>query len=104
MTIVPDRLLIPAGNVRHQPGQPVQGTLMPVIGIDVVVFGIALMMSLEAALLTPPVGLNLFMVKAITGDELWPIVKGNLPFAALLLFVAIILFIFPEMHYGYQVS
>lgn len=61
-------------------------------------------MLLEAVLLTPPVGLNLFMVKAITGNELWPIVKGNLPFAALLLFVAIILFIFPEMHYGYQVS
>ncbi len=76
---------------------PVLFPLMPIIGIDVVVFGVALMMLLEAALLTPPVGLNLFMIKAITGDELWPIVKGNLPFAAMLLLGAIILFMFPDI-------
>lgn len=76
---------------------PVLFPLMPVLGIDVVVFGVALMMLLEAALLTPPVGLNLFMVKAITGDKLWPIVKGNFPFALLLLLGTIILFLFPGL-------
>jgi C4-dicarboxylate transporter DctM subunit len=70
---------------------------MTTLGIDVIVFGVVLMMFVETALLTPPVGLNLFMVKAITGDTLWPIMKGNLPFAALLLIGAIILFLFPEI-------
>jgi tripartite ATP-independent transporter DctM subunit len=76
---------------------PVLYPLMPALGIDVIVFGVVLMMFVETALLTPPVGLNLFMVKAITGDTLWPIMKGNLPFAALLLIGAIILFLFPEI-------
>lgn len=76
---------------------PVLYPLMPTLGIDVIVFGVVLMMFVETALLTPPVGLNLFMVKAITGDTLWPIMIGNLPFAALLLLGAIILFLFPEV-------
>jgi tripartite ATP-independent transporter DctM subunit len=76
---------------------PVLYPLMPSLGLDVVVFGVALMMFVETALLTPPVGLNLFMIKAITGDSLWPIVKGNFPFALLLLLGAIILIIFPEL-------
>jgi C4-dicarboxylate transporter DctM subunit len=76
---------------------PVLYPLMPALGIDVVVFGVILMMFIETALLTPPVGLNLFMIKAITGDTLWPIVKGNLPFAAILLISALILFVFPEI-------
>jgi tripartite ATP-independent transporter DctM subunit len=76
---------------------PVIFPLMPVLGINVIVFGVALMMLLEAALLTPPVGLNLFMVKAITGDNLWPIVKGNFPFALLLLLGTILLLLFPDL-------
>jgi tripartite ATP-independent transporter DctM subunit len=76
---------------------PVLYPLMPVLGVDVVVFGVVLMIFIEMALLTPPVGLNLFMVKAITGDSLWPVVKGNLPFAALLMLGAIILLLFPQL-------
>jgi C4-dicarboxylate transporter DctM subunit len=70
---------------------------MPHLGIDVIVFGVILMIFSETALLTPPVGLNLFMIQAITGDHLWPIFKGNIPFAALLLLGAILLFIAPEL-------
>ena len=76
---------------------PVLYPLMPTLGLDVVVFGVILMMFVEIALITPPVGLNLFMVKAISGDSLWPIVKGNYPFALLLLLGAIICFFFPEL-------
>jgi C4-dicarboxylate transporter DctM subunit len=76
---------------------PVLYPSMSALGIDVVVFGVILMMYIETALLTPPVGLNLFMIKAITGDTLWPIVKGNLPFAAILLIGAVILFLFPQI-------
>jgi tripartite ATP-independent transporter DctM subunit len=76
---------------------PVLYPLMPTLGLDVVVFGVILMMFVEIALITPPVGLNLFMVKAISGDNLWPIMKGNLPFVFLLLLGAIICFLFPEL-------
>jgi C4-dicarboxylate transporter DctM subunit len=76
---------------------PILFPLMPHLGIDVIVFGVILMIFSETALLTPPVGLNLFMIQAITGDHLWPIFKGNIPFAALLLLGAILLFIAPEL-------
>ncbi|MHC4456640.1 MAG: TRAP transporter large permease subunit [Planctomycetota bacterium] len=76
---------------------PVLFPLMPVLGVDVIVFGVFLMIFIETSLLTPPVGVNLFMVQAITGDNLWPIVKGNAPFAVLLLLGAILLLIFPQL-------
>ncbi|MCJ7595769.1 MAG: TRAP transporter large permease, partial [Desulfobacterales bacterium] len=76
---------------------PVLYPLMPQLGLDVVVFGVVLMMFVEAALLTPPVGLNLFMVKAITGDSLWPIVVGNFPFALMLFLGVVLLLFFPKL-------
>jgi C4-dicarboxylate transporter DctM subunit len=76
---------------------PVLFPLLPSLGLDVIVFGVILMMFVEAALLTPPVGMNLYVVKTITGDSLWPIVKGNIPFAAILFLGAVVLFLFPEI-------
>jgi C4-dicarboxylate transporter DctM subunit len=76
---------------------PILYPLFPVLGVDVIVFGVFLMMFIEIALLTPPVGVNLFMVQAITEDELWPVIKGNIPFVALLLMGAILLLIFPNL-------
>ena len=74
---------------------PVLFPMMASLDINVIVFGVILMMFVEMALLTPPVGMNLFMVKAITGDSLGPIIKGNFPFAIMLLIGAILLLIFP---------
>lgn len=76
---------------------PVLFPLMPLLGFDVIAFGVVLMIFVEMALITPPVGLNVFMVKAITGETLWPIVKGNLPFALLMLVGAILLLLFPQL-------
>ena len=42
---------------------PVIAPMLPVLGVDVVAFGVILMMLIETALLTPPVGLNIFTVK-----------------------------------------
>jgi C4-dicarboxylate transporter DctM subunit len=76
---------------------PVLFPLMPHLGLDVVVFGVILMIFVETALLTPPVGLNLFMIKAMTQDSIVPIIKGNIPFVIILLIGAIILFMFPQV-------
>ena len=74
---------------------PVIYPLMPVLGLDVIVFGIVLMVFIEMSLITPPVGLNLFMIQAITKDNLWTIAKGNLPFAIMMFIVAVILLFYP---------
>lgn len=76
---------------------PVIYPLMPVLGLDVIVFGIVLMVFIEMSLITPPVGLNLFMVQAITKDDLWTIAKGNLPFAIMMFIVAVILLFYPDI-------
>jgi C4-dicarboxylate transporter DctM subunit len=76
---------------------PVLFPLMVSLDINVIAFGVTLSMFVEMALLTPPVGLNLFMIKTITGDSLGPIIKGNFPFAIMLLIGAILLLVFPGL-------
>jgi len=76
---------------------PILFPLLPALGLDVISFGVVLMIFIEMALITPPVGLNIFMLKAITGDTLWPIVRGNIPFAVLMLVVALLLLFFPQI-------
>jgi len=76
---------------------PVLYPMMPELGLDVVVFGILLMIFIEVAHITPPVGLNLFMVKSVSNDSMAVISKGHIPFAIILLIAGIIVYIFPEI-------
>ncbi len=55
------------------------------------------MVFVEMAFDHPPVGLNIFMVQAITNDNIWTIAKGNLPFVLMMLLIALILFAVPEI-------
>lgn len=72
---------------------------LPVVelaGYDPVWFGIVLVLACELALITPPVGLNLFIVKDLAppGTATSDIVRGALPYIALvwLMFAAFIAF------------
>ena len=76
---------------------PVVAPMLPALGVDTVVFGIVLMMLIEAALLTPPVGLNLFTVKGIVDEDLSTIIRGAAPFVAIIIFAIIICTIFPKI-------
>lgn len=71
--------------------------LLPNYGIDPILFGILLVMFVELALITPPVGMNLFVIQAISGEPLGSVVKGTLPFCFVLLLAAIILVIWPDL-------
>jgi TRAP-type C4-dicarboxylate transport system permease large subunit len=66
------------------------------IGLDPVWFGIFLVMMMELALITPPVGMNLYVVQGIRsrGGKMSDIFLGVLPFiGGLLLLVAIIIYV-----------
>lgn len=76
---------------------PVIHPMLPELGINVVVFGVLLMILIEMAHITPPVGLNLFMIKSVTNDNLWVISKGHIPFTIILLIAGIILYFFPQL-------
>jgi TRAP-type C4-dicarboxylate transport system permease large subunit len=50
------------------------------LGYDPVWFGVALVMLMEMGLLTPPVGVNLFVIQGISRAPLGEVVKGAMPF------------------------
>jgi len=55
------------------------------LGIDPIWYGVLLMINLELAMITPPVGMNLFVIKGITDQPLSEVVKGAAPFVVLML-------------------
>jgi len=75
--------------------------LMPVItsaGFDPIWFGVILTINMELGLITPPVGLNLFVINGITPDiKLQTILKGALPFMGCMVVAILILCVFPEL-------
>jgi tripartite ATP-independent transporter DctM subunit len=50
------------------------------LGFDPVWFGVALVMLMEMGLLTPPVGVNLFVIQGISGADIGEVVRGAMPF------------------------
>jgi tripartite ATP-independent transporter DctM subunit len=75
--------------------------LMPVItaaGFDPIWFGVVLTINMELGLITPPVGLNLFVINGITPDVKLPtILKGAFPFMLCMVVAILILCVFPEI-------
>ena len=75
--------------------------LMPVItaaGFDPIWFGVVLTINMELGLITPPVGLNLFVINGITPDVRLPtILKGAFPFMLCMVVSILILCVFPEI-------
>jgi tripartite ATP-independent transporter DctM subunit len=75
--------------------------LMPVIsaaGFDPIWFGVILTINMELGLITPPVGLNLFVINGITPDVKLPtILKGAFPFMLCMVAAIVILCVFPEL-------
>ena len=55
------------------------------LGIDPIHFGVVLVINMEIALLTPPVGLNLFVIANISKTPLAEVVRGTMPFVVLML-------------------
>ncbi|OGL14765.1 MAG: hypothetical protein A3K12_10280 [Candidatus Rokubacteria bacterium RIFCSPLOWO2_12_FULL_71_19] len=66
-------------------------------GFDQVWFGVFMTVLLQAGLLSPPVGLNLFVIQGVTGAALSEVMWGSLPFLLVMLGVAIVLVMFPPL-------
>lgn len=64
------------------------------LGIDPIHFGIIMVVNMEVGMVTPPVGLNLFVASAITGMKFWDVFKAAVPWmGVLLLFLVIITYV-----------
>ncbi len=77
---------------------PITAPIMIQAGYDPVWFGILIVLLMETALLTPPVGMNLFVVQGIRrGGALKDVMIGTAPFVVALLFMILILCLFPRL-------
>jgi C4-dicarboxylate transporter DctM subunit len=75
--------------------------LLPVItsaGFDPVWFAVIMTINLEIGLITPPVGLNLYVINGIAPDiAIGDILRGTLPFVAMMIVGIVLLCVFPEI-------
>lgn len=74
--------------------------LMPTVlalGIDPIWFGIFFVILIELALITPPVGLNLFVIQAVARVELGVIVRGVMPYIAIMLATVLLITLVPQI-------
>jgi C4-dicarboxylate transporter, DctM subunit len=66
-------------------------------GIDLIWFGIYLVIVVEMSQITPPVGFNLFVLQGLTGKDILSVARSALPFFALLVVAVVLLTTFPEI-------
>ena len=74
--------------------------VMPIIksaGFDPIWFGIFLVLVVEMAQITPPVGFNLFVIQGLTEDGLGYIARVTLPFLAIMVLFTMLITIFPDI-------
>ncbi|AFK56973.1 TRAP transporter large permease [Tistrella mobilis] len=76
---------------------PVVAPVLHQLGVNPVWYGILLVINLELAMITPPVGLNLFTIKSITRAPLGEIIMGTLPYIAILMIGLGILLAWPDI-------
>jgi C4-dicarboxylate transporter, DctM subunit len=76
---------------------PIVLPTLAALGVDLVWFGIQFVILLEVAQLTPPVGMNLFVLRAVTGAPFGKIVAGSLPFVVLLVLGWAAVIAFPDL-------
>ena len=66
-------------------------------GIDLIWFGIFVVVVVEMAQITPPIGFNLFVIQGMTDHEMGYITKAALPMFAIMVVMVFILIFFPEV-------
>ncbi len=74
--------------------------LYPVLlsyGIDPVWFGIILVVFIELGQISPPIGINLFVIQSISKGKFSDVVMGTVPFHIIMFVLLILLVVFPEI-------
>jgi tripartite ATP-independent transporter DctM subunit len=67
------------------------------MGFDPIWVGIVSTLTVEIGMITPPVGLNLFVIKGVCGIQMAPLIKGAIPFIIALMAAVVLLCFFPQI-------
>jgi C4-dicarboxylate transporter, DctM subunit len=68
-----------------------------VYNIDPIWFGILIVLLVELGQVTPPMGMNLFVIKNISGESLSSVIRGTMPFYGLYLLLMALIYFFPQL-------
>jgi len=72
--------------------------LVTAMGFDLIWFGVVVTVNIEIGMITPPIGLNLFVLKGVLPEiSMGEIILGSLPFVGILIVFLILVLIFPEL-------
>jgi C4-dicarboxylate transporter DctM subunit len=67
------------------------------LGVDPIWFGIYMVIMVECALITPPVGLNLYVIQAVAKVQLGEVARAVLPFFVLMLVTVVVMYFWPDL-------
>jgi TRAP-type C4-dicarboxylate transport system permease large subunit len=77
---------------------PIVAPVVVGLGFDPVWFGVLLILLIEMALITPPVGLNLYVVQGIRqSGSISEVMIGSIPFVGLILLMIFLLLLYPDL-------
>lgn len=79
---------------------PLTLPILDVLGIDRVHYAIIMVIGIELAMLTPPVGLNLFVMAEVAKAPVSEVQRGMLPFFLAMLVLWVLVIIFPQISTG----
>ena len=65
--------------------------------IDLIWFGIFLVLVVEMSQITPPVGFNLFVIQSLTGKNIFYVAKAALPFFCMIALAIVLITIYPSL-------
>jgi len=76
---------------------PITLPLVIAAGFDKIWFGIFVVIVVEMAQITPPVGFNLFVIQGLTGESIGRVARATIPFFAIMCGLALLIAIFPDI-------
>ena len=76
---------------------PIFYPLMIQLGFDGIWFAVIVTLNMELALITPPVGLNCYVIQGLTNERLSIVLRGIVPFALIMAMGLLLFAIFPTL-------
>ncbi len=100
--LVVNIILLVAGNFMEPTGiililAPIFFPIASHLGIDPIHLGIIMVVNMEIGMITPPVGLNLFVTSGITGMSIVQVTRAALPWLSILLIFLVIVTYIPQI-------
>jgi TRAP-type C4-dicarboxylate transport system permease large subunit len=71
--------------------------ILPSYGIDPLLFGVVLVLFVELGQISPPIGINLFVIQSIWDGKLSEVILGTIPFHLTMFVVLALVIVWPDL-------